>query len=75
MDGTGEISIPFTHIHKNLYMNQTCSIFKTTFMSADGMSSVAAGGTGAIGKQGGVPFLDNSSDDDTGNPHQYKFIY
>ncbi len=44
-------------------------------MSADGMSSVAAGGTGAIGKQGGVPFLDNSSDDDTGNPHQYKFIY
>jgi hypothetical protein len=30
------------------------------------MSSVATGGTGTSGKQGGVPFLDNSSDDDTG---------
>jgi hypothetical protein len=34
------------------------------------MSSVATGGTGATGKQGGVPFLDNSSDDDTGKPQK-----
>ncbi len=40
-----------------------------TFITADGMSSVATGGTGATGKQGGIPFLDNSSDDDTGKPH------
>jgi hypothetical protein len=36
------------------------------------MSSVATGGTGTSGKQGGVPFLDNSSDDDTG---KNKTIY
>jgi hypothetical protein len=34
------------------------------------MSSVATGGTGTNGKQGGVPFMDNSSDDDTGNHKQ-----
>ncbi len=39
-------------------------------VTADGMSSVATGGTGTNGKQGGVPFLDNSSDDDTGNHKQ-----
>jgi hypothetical protein len=44
-----------------------------TFNNTDGMSSVATGGTGATGKQGGVPFLDNSSDDDTGKPHAKKF--
>jgi hypothetical protein len=38
------------------------------------MSSVATGGTGATGKQGGVPFLDNSSDDDTGKPYKKNLI-
>ena len=45
-----------------------------TFITADGMSSVATGGTGATGKQGGVPFLDNSSDDDTGKPETKKLF-
>jgi hypothetical protein len=50
-----------------MFDQQTKLILKH-IVTADGMSSIATGGTGTNGKQGGVPFLDNSSDDDTGNP-------
>ena len=49
-----------------MFDQQTKLILKH-IVTADGMSSIATGGTGTNGKQGGVPFLDNSSDDDTGN--------
>jgi hypothetical protein len=57
----------YTFINIHMFIKHSLN-FETTFIAADGMSSVATGGTGANGKQGGVPFLDNSSDDDTGNP-------
>jgi autotransporter adhesin len=56
-----------------MFDQQTKLILKH-IVTADGMSSVATGGTGTNGKQGGVPFLDNSSDDDTGNHKQINLF-
>ncbi len=54
--------------------DQQTKLILNHIVTADRMSSVATGGTGTNGKQGGVPFLDNSSDDDTGNHKQNNLL-
>jgi hypothetical protein len=70
MESTGEHHKPLIYIHKYSYVRPQTKLILNHIVTADGMSSVATGGTGTNGKQGGVPFLDNSSDDDTGNHKQ-----